>query len=326
VFDGPILNLGGLRGAIIGDNYPSYYKQLPWPYVGDQPIWDRWNFAYRQCTSFVAWRLNSANGVPFSNQYLGVGRWGDAGQWADSARSVGIKVDKHPEVGAVAWSGPGYRGASGFGHVAWVAQILGNGKIVIEEYNYGWGGGYHYRVIDPREFEGYIHIKDLESSFANVTVPVIAGVPAVGAKLTAAVTGWEPAPTSFRYQWKRDGEAIRGATGKTYQLTPSDRGSVLSVEVTGGRAGYRAEGMSSADTGKVLLADKNGNGIEDALEVPERQADDVAASRYSGVWVATSDGGSFVPAVSVREDDQPAREAKPLTDEVFAGSVVRLMR
>ncbi|WP_205881460.1 hypothetical protein [Leucobacter coleopterorum] len=74
--------LSALRGSIIGDNYPSKYKNLPWPYPNGAYIWDEWNFAYRQCTSFVAWRLNSANGVPFSNQYKGsrVGEMRGSGQ------------------------------------------------------------------------------------------------------------------------------------------------------------------------------------------------------------------------------------------------------
>ena len=151
---------------LIGDDYPAKYKNLPWP---NDPrfIWDEWNFAYRQCTSFVSWRMNSANGVKFSNQYKGVYAWGNAGEWADSARSVGITVDKTPQVGAVAWSGPYYVGASGFGHVAWVADVLSDGRVVIEEYNAGWAGSYSTRVEPANAFQGYIHIKDMPNVYAN---------------------------------------------------------------------------------------------------------------------------------------------------------------
>ncbi|QIK63028.1 CHAP domain-containing protein [Leucobacter viscericola] len=267
IFDSPIvMNLGALRGKIIGDNYPSYYRNLPWPYSGAASVWDRWNFAYRQCTSFVAWRLNTANGVPFSNQYLGVARWGNAGQWADSARSVGIRVDNVPEVGAVAWSGPNYRDASEFGHVAWVAKVLGKGKIVIEEYNYGWGGAYHSRVVDSNEFQGYIHIKDIKDSFSKAAAPVVEGTAMVGGKLTASVAGWKPAPTNVQYQWKRNGIDIAGATAKTYEPTKADLGSSLSVEVVGDRAGFSVAAKNSKKTDRILLSDENANGVEDAQE------------------------------------------------------------
>lgn len=166
---GAVAGLPGLAltgRPLIGDDYPAKYKNLPWPYGSANPL-DEWNFYYKQCTSFVAWRLNSANKVPFSNQYKGRERWGDAGQWADSARSVGIRVDRTPQVGAVAWSGPYYVGASGFGHVAWVADVLSDGRVVIEEYNAGWAGAYSTRTVAPTDFQGYIHIKDLPNVYTN---------------------------------------------------------------------------------------------------------------------------------------------------------------
>ena len=160
------------RGMVLGDDYPARYRSLPWEYpdyyIAQGLIWDEWNFAYRQCTSFVAWRLNSANGVPFSNQYGGIDRWGDAGQWGASARKLGIRVDTVPEVGAVAWSGPGYGGASEFGHVAWVSQVLDNGYVVVEEYNAGWAGSWGVRTVPANQFQGYIHVKDIVTAFADV--------------------------------------------------------------------------------------------------------------------------------------------------------------
>jgi surface antigen len=180
------------RGVVLGNDYPLKNRN-PWPYfVGQKDIWDDWNFAYRQCTSFVAWRLRSANGIPFDNQYLGLERWGNAGEWAASAKKVTqtvITVDTTPEVGAVAWSGPGFNGASAdFGHVAWVAQVLNNGNIVIEEYNFGWSGAYNVRTVHPSAFQGYIHIKDMTKPFTKTVKPTISGAPMLGGTLTASVT------------------------------------------------------------------------------------------------------------------------------------------
>ncbi|WP_449283287.1 FG-GAP-like repeat-containing protein [Leucobacter sp.] len=260
---GPLTHAAG-RGAVLGDDYPAKYKNIQ---QMQPPVWDEWNFAHRQCTSFVAWRLNSANGVGFSNQYGGVIRWGDAGQWKATAESLGIRVDTRPEVGAVAWSGPGYGGASQFGHVAWVAQVLDNGNIVIEEYNNGWLGAYGTRTVAPSAFQGYIHIKDMTKPFTKTSKPTISGAPMLGGALTAAVSGWQPAPTNLRYRWFRDGTAISGASGASYQPMRDDLGASISVEVTGDRPGYTATGVLSSSTTAVLMIDANGNGVDDTQEM-----------------------------------------------------------
>lgn len=257
----PLTNASGR--ALIGDNYPQKYKQLPM-----FPIrWDEWNFAHRQCTSFVAWRLNTANKIPFSNQYGGLVRWGNASEWGDSARSLGIRVDRTPEVGAIAWSGPYYGGASEFGHVAWVADVLSDGRVVIEEYNYGWAGAYFSRTIRPDEFQGYIHIADLTSPFTKTTKPTISGAAMVGGTLTATVSGWTPKPTSYRYRWLRDGAVIPGATKANYQPVLADFGTRITVEATGDLRGYRPAATVSAATGAVQMVDSNGNGIDDTQEI-----------------------------------------------------------
>ena len=252
--------------GLIGDNYPSRYRNLPWPYPPYQNIWDEWNFAYRQCTSFVSWRLNSANGVAFSNQYLGLTRWGNAGDWAASARSVGIRVDTSPEVGSVAWSGPWYGDASEFGHVAWVAKVLDNGNIIIEEYNNSWGGSYGYRTVHKSAFQGYIHIKDITKKF-TMQRPTVTGTPMVGGTLKATVSGWTPQPTRVQYAWQRDGVPIAGATKETYQPTLEDLGAKLRVVVRGERTGYTQGSMTSVTTSAVMMTDSDGNGVSDVQEL-----------------------------------------------------------
>ncbi|WP_156316570.1 FG-GAP-like repeat-containing protein [Leucobacter japonicus] len=252
--------------ALIGDNYPAKYKNLPWPYQTNN-IWDEWNFAYRQCTSFVSWRLNSANGIPFSNQYGGVTRWGDAGQWAATARSLNIRVDTTPEVGAVAWSGPYYGDASAFGHVGWVADVLSDGRVVIEEYNAGWAGAYSTRTVSRSQFQGYIHIADIVKPFTKTGTASISGVAMVNGTLTASASGWSPAATSYTYRWMRNGTVIAGAKSATYQPTLADLGNKISVEVTGNRSQYRASSAISSSTAAVLMSDVNGDGIDDSQQL-----------------------------------------------------------
>ncbi|WP_458816664.1 CHAP domain-containing protein [Leucobacter sp. HY1908] len=285
------MSTGG-RGSVIGNDYPAKYKNLPWPYTSNN-IWDEWNFAYRQCTSFVAWRMNSANGVKFSNQYMGLTRWGDAGQWANSARSVGIRVDNIPEVGSIAWNGPLYEGASGFGHVAWVARVLDNGYIVIEEYNANWSGSYGTRTVRTDEFQGYIHVKDMTQPFAKSPAPTISGAHSANSELTAETSGWSPTPTKMTYQWRRNGAVIAGATGKSYSPVSADIGTKLTVEVTGIRPGYASPVKRSAATATIMMPDLDGNGLDDTQELQQWNTDvngdglpDVVGFHPSGPRVA----------------------------------------
>jgi surface antigen len=146
------------QAVVVGDDYPAYLGNAK-----QDALVDPWRFYNRECTSFVAWRLNSTNGVPFTNQYLGADLWwGNANTWGTSARAKGILVDNIPAVGSVAWSTAGK-----YGHVAWVAEVLDNGKIVVEEYNWGVNsvgekGRYRERTTLASSFTGFIHIKDLK--------------------------------------------------------------------------------------------------------------------------------------------------------------------
>lgn len=81
--------------------------------------------------------------------------------------------------------------------------------------------------------------------FATSTQPVIAGTPAVGKKLSASVSPWEPVATTT-YQWLRNGAKITGATKSTYVLTAASRGTTVTVAVTGKRAGYATTTVHSA--------------------------------------------------------------------------------
>lgn len=115
---------------------------------------DRWGFYIRQCTSFVAWRLNEA-GISFHNTMKG-GRFGNAENWADNARQLGYTVNNKPAVGAVAqWKAGNH--ASKFGHVAYVTAVDGS-KITIEEYNYK-RFSYSRRTLPASQVSNYIHFQ-----------------------------------------------------------------------------------------------------------------------------------------------------------------------
>lgn len=135
---------GGNGSIARGDDYPSYYKN------GSQEI-DRWRMYSRQCTSFAAFRLSSVNGFEIPGAY------GNANEWGYRARREGYRVDSVPTIGSIAWSTAG-----GYGHVAWVSNVMGD-NIEIEEYNYGYTGSYNKRSIKANTMTGFIHFKDLDS-------------------------------------------------------------------------------------------------------------------------------------------------------------------
>jgi surface antigen len=143
-------------GAVIGNDYPTNLASPP-----KDSLVDPWKFFNRECTSLVAWRLNHANGVAF-NDYYGGPQWGNAENWGPTARALGIAVNSTPAVGSVAWDAGGVGGASGEGHVAWVANVETNGTVDVEEYNYHVPGGYDVRNgVSPSSFSGFIHIHDI---------------------------------------------------------------------------------------------------------------------------------------------------------------------
>jgi len=147
---------------IKGDDYP--YKDASI----DPEVPDPWNFYCRECTSFVAWRMNQL-GVNFSNGMTGPNGippsddppvFGNGEHWADHARTLGFRVDNTPSVGAIAHYAPNVSGAGDLGHVAYVAQVNGDGTIVVEDYNWEFPHAYHNppRVIPASDVTSFIHI------------------------------------------------------------------------------------------------------------------------------------------------------------------------
>ena len=76
------------------------------------------------------------------------------------------------------------------------------------------------------------------------------GTRKVGKTMDVTATPWLAGtyPTTratMSYQWKRNGAAIKGATGRTYKLVSADRGKKLSVTATAKRYGYTTGSTTS---------------------------------------------------------------------------------
>ena len=56
--------------------------------------------------------------------------WGNANNWASSARNAGLVVDHRPEVGAVFQTSAGY-----YGHVGIVERVNNDGSFYVSEMN-----------------------------------------------------------------------------------------------------------------------------------------------------------------------------------------------
>lgn len=136
--------------AARGDDYPARFK------YSSTGI-DDWRLYVRQCTSFAAYRLSSANGFELPAAY------GNGGQWGYRAQREGYRVDKNPAIGSIAWWDDG-----GYGHVAWVSNVQGS-TVEIEEYNFNWSESYNKRNVSISSVSGFIHFKDLGTSLQNTS-------------------------------------------------------------------------------------------------------------------------------------------------------------
>ncbi|AEO71813.1 uncharacterized protein THITE_2171711 [Thermothielavioides terrestris NRRL 8126] len=141
---------GGSSGGSGSGKVPGPVEN-DYPYKGSCGGVDQWNYYKCQCTSFVAWRINSRLGIHFTNQYKGY-NWGNANTWDEAARHTGVKINSTPVPGCIAQTNAGSAG-----HVAWVAAV-GKDTVTVEEYNYATREGYGKRTVPKNSFN-YIHIK-----------------------------------------------------------------------------------------------------------------------------------------------------------------------
>jgi surface antigen len=99
-------------------------------------------YVTRQCTDFVAWRINRDHGVtgaPWAYVWANMTpNGGSASRWASAWNSHGWQTSSIPVTGAVAWFG---------GHVAYVKSANGDGTVTLEEYNWNGDASYHTRTI-----------------------------------------------------------------------------------------------------------------------------------------------------------------------------------
>ena len=108
-------------------------------------------YGCRQCASYAAYKIAKVTGRYYS--------WGNAVNFTQNAKNAGYQ-EGGPRAGSIAVMNPAKAG-QGYGHVAWVEGVNGDGTVTVSQYNYDYGQGYGmYSVmkLSINAFDHYIYI------------------------------------------------------------------------------------------------------------------------------------------------------------------------
>lgn len=125
-------NIGDFKGDPGNGGYPNAWANAP-----QDSLIDSWGMYNRECVSYTAFKVHqdylagkNTRDMPWW------GGIGNANQWDDNARAMGIPVDNNPTPGSIAVSNSGF-----YGHVMYVEAVNGN-QIYIQQYNQQLNGQY----------------------------------------------------------------------------------------------------------------------------------------------------------------------------------------
>ncbi|KQW49401.1 hypothetical protein ASC77_12080 [Nocardioides sp. Root1257] len=149
-----------------------------------------------------------------------------------------------------------------------------------------------------------------KGDLASTPVPTITGTPKVGVQLTAVPGDWDSG-SELAYQWFADDQAVDGATGTTYTPGPGKLGAVITVKVTGTKAGYEPVTRTSAATAAVAAGDLTATPVPTITGTPKVG---VQLTAVPGTWdsgtslayqwfadghsVADATGSTYTPSAS----------------------------
>lgn len=120
---------------------------------------DPWKYDVRNCTSFVAWRINQTYKIEIQS-------WGNANNWVNVARKQGYSVSTNARVGDIAvWNGGEY------GHVAYVTDVNLDGSVNVEQYNKAGRGEFSRQSRVHSNV--YIHIAPAIVAVPPIEIPAI---------------------------------------------------------------------------------------------------------------------------------------------------------
>jgi surface antigen len=232
---------------------------------------DPWHYDVRNCTSYVAWRINQEFGVDIPG-------WGNANQWATAAAKAGYRVDQTPAVGTIAvWE-------SYYGHVAYVTAVNPDGSVNVEQYNKAGTGEFSRQSrVHARH---YIHIHDqppkptvisaaaaavpaTDTAAVNTKQPTAAGLPAPKVEPLAPLQPTKeaalPQQAGVSYVPALDPISDRVSIyAVQYKTTNSGNIEISQSNVSDGNTTWAQHWQTSqavtADSLQVLVADANADG------------------------------------------------------------------
>jgi len=119
-----------------------------------------YNYGYRNCTDYVAWKLASLGVKPAQYGGRGYSALGNGKTWGTNAAAHGVVNNATPAVGSVAVDPDGE-----FGHVAFVTAWNGT-DIKVSQYNYDEDGNYTTQTGTPAKlgFTSFDHFESYETT------------------------------------------------------------------------------------------------------------------------------------------------------------------
>jgi hypothetical protein len=118
----------------------------------------------------------------------------------------------------------------------------------------------------------------------NTAPPTLSGTAEAGETLTCSEGGWEGSPTSYEYEWLRDGTVIAGATSSEYALTAADESSAVQCQVNA----VNGEGAVGAVSTQDVVSPSPSPGPPVSIGAPEDYVragvGAAAACYYPGSW------------------------------------------
>ena len=130
----------------------------------------------------------------------------------------------------------------------------------------------------------------VKARFATIPRPKLTGTVATGQPVTVDPGEWAATPDTLTITWKRNGKAIKGASGvglTSYTPTSADTAKKLTATVTGRRAGFYTASATSASA-------KVARGTFATAPVPTITGDAVVGGTL------TADPGTWEPAAILR--------------------------
>ncbi|MDD5350155.1 MAG: hypothetical protein PHQ12_08085, partial [Chthoniobacteraceae bacterium] len=128
----------------------------------------------------------------------------------------------------------------------------------------------------------------------NTAIPTLSTMlPYIGVVLTCSPGTWNYHPTSYAYQWRRNGAAISGATASTYTVVAGDVGATLSCAVTATNPAGTSGAVASAESWAVTATAQGPirGSLADSSLVAHWSLDEASGIRFD----STSNGINLTP-------------------------------